>query len=309
MDFKEAYAQHVISKRMINEDSDPKMLAEDFYTFNNDYEDKTIENIPDFFKLEAATCQCAQQLFSLSLSAVNSYMILYTIEGGGKLSSKNYSVDIEEGNFVLWNCNTPFTIKPFMLPWNYRTFFISGNSMHLYSNLVVAPYSLRSTSEYGNYALLLHKMAAFPKEYNYRDLIMMHSVISSFISEIAIDTLPANSTDTSNASVLIREIKEYIDLHYTDDFSLSNYEDLFHISKYRLCHDFSKFYNISPLKYVNDCRLKNAKKMLLTTDYNIHEISSMVGYENPVHFLNLFKKKYNITPKNFRQKVRENQSF
>ena len=47
------------------------------------------------------------------------------------------------------------------------------------------------------------------------------------------------------------------------------------------------------------------KKILLTTDFSIHEVSSMIGYENTNHFINLFKKYVGSTPGKFRQKALE----
>lgn len=50
---------------------------------------------------------------------------------------------------------------------------------------------------------------------------------------------------------------------------------------------------------------EEAKKILLTTDFSIHEVSSMIGYENTNHFINLFKKYVGSTPGKFRQKALE----
>ena len=54
--------------------------------------------------------------------------------------------------------------------------------------------------------------------------------------------------------------------------------------------------------------MEAAKKMLLTTDNTVHEISSKVGYDNVNHFINLFKKENGVTPSVFRQKALKDQS-
>ena len=77
------------------------------------------------------------------------------------------------------------------------------------------------------------------------------------------------------------------------------------MSRYRLCREFSSFYGMPPLRYLTEKRLEEAKKILLTTDFSIHEVSSMIGYENTNHFINIFKKYAGLTPGKFRQKALE----
>lgn len=58
-----------------------------------------------------------------------------------------------------------------------------------------------------------------------------------------------------------------------------------------------------PLQYLNEKRVDAAKELLLTTDYRIHEIGSIVGIDNTNHFIYLFKKFTGMTPLTFRRKL------
>ena len=98
-------------------------------------------------------------------------------------------------------------------------------------------------------------------------------------------------------------MKDTFDHHYADPFSLDIYQDRYHISKYRLCREFSAQFGEPPLRYLNEKRLETAKKMLLTSDLNVQTISSLVGFDNVNHFINLFKKYVGTTPNAFRQTV------
>lgn len=69
----------------------------------------------------------------------------------------------------------------------------------------------------------------------------------------------------------------------------------------RICREFSKYYGVSPIQYLNHRRMEAAKKLLLTTDETIHEIGSMVGIHNTNHFINLFKRETGATPLVFKQ--------
>ncbi|MDY2813408.1 MAG: AraC family transcriptional regulator [Dorea sp.] len=109
-------------------------------------------------------------------------------------------------------------------------------------------------------------------------------------------------SSTSLPGYLI-ELKDYLEHHYSEEFSLGEWEERLHINRYRLCREFSAAFQVPPLRYLTRKRIEESKKMLLTTDWTIHEISSKVGYDNVNHFINLFKKNTGLTPGAFRQTV------
>ena len=54
--------------------------------------------------------------------------------------------------------------------------------------------------------------------------------------------------------------------------------------------------------YCNDLKLEDAKKLLLSTDFSVSQISFDVGFNDTSYFIYLFKKKNGISPLQFRQK-------
>ena len=54
--------------------------------------------------------------------------------------------------------------------------------------------------------------------------------------------------------------------------------------------------------YLNDYRLTLAAKSLLETHKAVLEIASECGFENLSYFNRIFKKKYGITPREYRQR-------
>ncbi len=55
------------------------------------------------------------------------------------------------------------------------------------------------------------------------------------------------------------------------------------------------------MHYILMNRINNATSLLETTDYNIAEISTIVGYENPMYFSRLFKKQKGVSPTDYRK--------
>ena len=55
-----------------------------------------------------------------------------------------------------------------------------------------------------------------------------------------------------------------------------------------------------PIKYQNDIRLKNSCELLHSTNLTITEIAQSCGFNDPLYFSRIFKKKYNTSPTQFR---------
>ena len=65
---------------------------------------------------------------------------------------------------------------------------------------------------------------------------------------------------------------------------------------------FKKHMGLTSIQYINNYRLEKAAYLLTSTNNSIMDISLEVGFDNLSYFNKLFKKKYNITPKEFRFK-------
>lgn len=99
----------------------------------------------------------------------------------------------------------------------------------------------------------------------------------------------------------IEAVRELFDEQYAQAHSLDQLETLYDKSKYTICREFSRHFGVSPLQYLNQRRIEEAKKLLLSTDMPIHEIGAQVGIENTNHFIQLFKKYTGATPFVFKQ--------
>ena len=60
---------------------------------------------------------------------------------------------------------------------------------------------------------------------------------------------------------------------------------------------FREYVGTSLINYRNDLRLKNAKTMLASGEYNVSEAAYDSGFSNISFFIRLYKKKYGYTPK------------
>ena len=104
-----------------------------------------------------------------------------------------------------------------------------------------------------------------------------------------------------SVNVLGTRIKKYIDAHYSEDISLQSISEHLNISPYYLSHVFKDMTGYSPLQYIVRRRIGEAQTLLISTDYPVTRIASMVGYDNPSHFNLLFAKNVGMTPRKYRK--------
>jgi len=99
----------------------------------------------------------------------------------------------------------------------------------------------------------------------------------------------------------VSDIVSYINSNYSKQITLDELSKIFFINKYYLCHIFKEVTGMSITDFINRKRLAESKKLLKYTDYNITEISQMVGFNSVSRFISLFREKFEETPKSFRE--------
>ena len=63
---------------------------------------------------------------------------------------------------------------------------------------------------------------------------------------------------------------------------------------------------LSPIEFIKEMRVKRAAQLIETGEYNMTQISYMVGINDPRYFSKCFKNKYGITPTEYKEKVKTN---
>lgn len=97
------------------------------------------------------------------------------------------------------------------------------------------------------------------------------------------------------------ELKEYILLHYTDSaFSQSQMAYDLGVSQNYLSSQFKNYFGVNMNAYVNILRVERAAEYLKETNYSVQDIAIMCGFSNGDALARVFKKKYSVTPTDYR---------
>lgn len=110
------------------------------------------------------------------------------------------------------------------------------------------------------------------------------------------------------AKSLGTKIKDYIDCNYKKDISLNEIAQSLFVSKHYLSHIFKNEIGYSPINYLINKRIEEAKKHLLNTNKSIQEISQLVGYENVNHFNILFKRVTGLTAGKYKESIKNDRA-
>jgi len=86
------------------------------------------------------------------------------------------------------------------------------------------------------------------------------------------------------------------------DFTTKDAARMANLSYNYFCTQFKKFYGTSFADYLVMLRLREAERILLTTQMGITDIATSLGFANASHFIKKFKQTYGITPHIFRTK-------
>ncbi len=103
-----------------------------------------------------------------------------------------------------------------------------------------------------------------------------------------------------STSDVIREFNYLVEQHFKTKHAVSEYAELLFKSPKTLSNVFKKLGNKSPLEFIQNRILLEAKRLLSYTDKGISDIAYEVGYEDVQSFSRFFKKKENVSPSEFK---------
>lgn len=263
------------------------------------------ETEQNFLTILAGGTVEARNSFAFSLLSLNCRMLLYTKQGSGILHIQKKTYRLTPGTLLYLNCSalSLWEIRLTDTNWQYTVFFIKGDILADYEALV--PFSnllLTQVSTYSSILPGLEKLLQTRESTSLRNKLTDANILTGIITDLFIEAFQMKAPEVKCPSYLL-EIRQSLDTFFMEPFRLEDLENKYHISKYRICREFSSVFGLPPLKYLNRRRIEIAKNLLLSSDKHIHEIANEVGYENTNHFINLFKKETGLTPLVYRETV------
>lgn len=126
--------------------------------------------------------------------------------------------------------------------------------------------------------------------------------IQNWFKNIAIRTMKYITKDRQdNCKFLVDEAKNFIKKNYqNNEMSINTICDYLHISPTYFSFIFKKETKTTFINYLTQIRMDAAKELLKTTNMKAFEIADKVGYSDANYFSYSFKKKFGLSPSEFR---------
>ena len=93
---------------------------------------------------------------------------------------------------------------------------------------------------------------------------------------------------------------DFIRANYTNSVSIEGIARILGIDRRYLCRIFSKKYGCPPKDYLVRIRLQRAAELLQNKGSSVREAARAVGYEDMYTFSKIFKKKYGLSPMQYK---------
>ena len=115
------------------------------------------------------------------------------------------------------------------------------------------------------------------------------------------DSLSPNKTKSKYEDIIL-PVLNYINKNYNKKISVRSLAEITGYSISRFSKIFLSVTGTTPGKYQNIMRLNMSCELLISTNCYVSDIAYKCGFSDPMYYSRIFKKFYNITPSQFRNK-------
>lgn len=228
------------------------------------------------------------------------YEIYYLRKGKAKYFIDNITFDLNEGDMVL--------IPPYVI---HRTAYIEDGQL---DRLLITftldfvekneedalfkcfdRYLIKKADVYKNLLNSIEAESNSPDEFS-------DELIKNYITTLLIrlSRITEKSSFEVKAPSFIQQITEYITENYATEITLDELSKQFSVSKSHLSRQFKATTGFGLNEYITTVRVKNAERLILTTDLSVTEIATTCGFNDSNYFSSVFKKLKGIPPLKFR---------
>lgn len=106
---------------------------------------------------------------------------------------------------------------------------------------------------------------------------------------------------------IIREYNYLVEKHFRTMSTVAEYADMLNKSPKTISNVFAKYGNKSPLQYIQERKMLEARRLLNYSERQIQEVAFETGFEDIQAFSRFFKKYEGVSPSKFRAKCKKGQ--
>ncbi len=246
------------------------------------------------------------------------YLMVYVHSGKGAFKTLGTEYHLQKGGtfFIFPGVVTRYQAD-IEEPWEYSWVAFNGGM----GGYDMSQFLLRASITAQNPVFMVEDPSSFDRLYQEiyqfgknQEKFVDIKVMSLFLDIMYQYIVSDNSLDnrkkiSSSLSDHLDLAVEYIKFYYNKNISVSDIARYLGISREYFCNLFKKYFAISPAKFLNQYRLKNASTLLMMTNQSIADIAGEVGFSDYNYFSSRFHKLYGVSPSEYRKRYRRGQDI
>ncbi len=146
---------------------------------------------------------------------------------------------------------------------------------------------------------LCQQLSASLKEYQYAVEWQLQVLFQQLLIELASSGHLEKSMPTVSVS---EKAAAYLQRNYRHKITYKGLGEALSFHPNHIARCMNQVMGCTPIEYLNQIRLEKAKLFLLSTDWNVEQISERCGFSQGPYFSRLFKKKEGISPIQYRKR-------
>lgn len=237
-----------------------------------------------------------------NLYVKSNYVFEYVVEGKGKVKIGEQIYHVKKGDLILfppdtlletWSDNED-PLAYWWMDFNGSTVSYLLKHIGFDDNMHVIYYDEEKIET------LISKIYKITKT---NSLINVLSAIS-FLFELFALLISFNknfSQKTNSIGTYVEKAIWYIETYYMQKVTIADIANHVHLSRYYMTDIFKQQTNMSPIEYLIQYRIKQAKHMLVASKLSITEIALNCGFNSPSNFAMQFKQLTSLTPMEYRK--------
>lgn len=152
------------------------------------------------------------------------------------------------------------------------------------------------------FMIFFYQYTHVPKEHD-------ELLINAYLYELLYILMKDYQVDISQKNYFVSKkrqhrILEYIESHYNEDLNLTTLAQMCHMNEEYFSRHFKKLFGINFKTYLTDYRIYRSFYDVVNSDKSIQNISMEYGFSCIKSFINSFKKRYGLTPYQYRKKYK-----
>jgi AraC-like DNA-binding protein len=227
--------------------------------------------------------------------------------------SEEDKIYLQKDDYIYMNANGDIKVKydrhyTILAKGESGIFRCKSNSITIV-NINSYPISLNGIKYYCAYKLLSNSALINFNTAPFESLICGNKLLDTCYSDIMEVMVTGNATENikdyqnekNTIDPRLVKVNRYIRSNYRLQLTLGDLAKYVGVHPTYLSNTFSKVFQVSPIYFLNQLRIMEARELLKESNQTISEISLSVGYNSLSQFSLIFKRFHSMTPSKYRE--------